>query len=95
MADDSEELQRCLSDLNKVVGDLEKVVYGERAVGKLGLEIIIYGSDELGVEPMRDTLNRIATAYDRIVWLLGILGISTLAGLVGWALFLFNRTPVP
>ena len=68
---------------------------GLLAKRQIGLEIIINGSTELKVEPMRDVVDRLSTAYDRLVWLAGILGISSIAGLIGWVLFFLNRGGLP
>ena len=74
---------------------LEKIVCGSPAERTVGLETIILGSKELNVEPIRVPLERIDVAWGRIRWLLGILGVSSIAGLIGWILFILGKGQLP
>ena len=94
-----DKIEKCLyqdgPEFQVLLEDLHKIVRGDPAKKELGLETIVYGSKELGVESIRDTLNRVAKTHDRVLWLLGILGIGTISTAVGWLLFLINKGPVP
>jgi len=74
----SVEMQRLRTDVDKLKGD----VYGKN--GSMGLLTIINGSAELGVESLRTILNRINVSYDRLKWLIGLVGVPTLFGLISW-----------
>jgi len=91
------ELDRCFqtSEYRDTINQLDKVVRGDPTTNTLGLSTIIYGSKALGVEPIRDTLNRVALAHDRWRWLAGVLGISTIGSLIAWIAFLLSRGPLP
>jgi hypothetical protein len=84
-----------LSEMQETVENLNMLVFGNPQLGELGLAIIINGSEELGVEPLRKTLSRVAITHDRFVWLAGILGVTSITGLIGWVLFLLNRGGLP
>jgi hypothetical protein len=78
-----------------IVHQLDTLVRGDTKTGELGIVMIVNGSEEFGVEPIRVTLRRISKTYDRLAWLAGILGISTVGSLIAWILFLLGSKGVP
>ena len=84
-------LKNGLAEMQETVKSLNSLVFGNPRRGELGLATIINGSKELGVEPLRKTLTRVALTHDRFVWLAGIFGVTTITGLIGVILFLLNR----
>lgn len=84
-----------LTEVLETVNSLNTLVFGNPRKGELGLAVIINGSKELGVEPLRSTLSRVALTHDRFIWLAGILGITTITGLISFILWLLNRGGVP
>ena len=82
-------------DLRSTVRQLDVLIRGDTQTGEMGLTMIINGSKEFGVEPIRTTLRRISRTYDRLTWLAGILGVSTIGSLIGWALFLLGSKSTP
>ena len=84
-----------LDEIEETVHSLNNLVFGNPRKGELGLAVIINGSKELGVEPLRKTLSRVALTHDRFVWLMGILGVTTITGLIALVLWLLNRGGMP
>lgn len=76
-----------INDAIRTLEELNGLVRGDRKAGTPGLKSVIYGSKELGVKPIRTEMeelngkvDEILTIFGRVKWLLGILGITSLAG---------------
>lgn len=76
--------------LSATISKLDALVRGDPDSGVIGLDTIVNGSERLNVEPIRATLHRVATTHDRLVWLAGFLGITTVASLITWLFVIFS-----
>ncbi len=95
---DSREVREALVLLSELNG----WILGDRKTGTPGLRSIVYGSKALGVKPIRDMMTDFAddlgvvmTTHARWRWLLGILSLTSVAGVIGWILFLREIAGVP
>ena len=74
-------------ELVETLKEINGLVRGDRRRGTPGLKSIVYGSEELGVKPLRTEMeelrerqDEVLIIYGRVRWLLGILGITGLGG---------------
>ncbi len=95
---DSKEIREALD----LVTELNGLLFGDRKKGTPGLRSIVYGSKVLGVKPIREAMSDIAkdlgvvmTTHARWRWLFGILSLTSVAGVIGWILFLREIAGVP
>ncbi len=84
-----------LNNVIKIIEVLNGLVRGNRDEGTPGLKSIIHGSKELGVKPIRteitelnDKMDRILLIEGRVRWLLGIFGVTGLAGVISLIILL-------
>ncbi len=94
IADIRKRLRKVESE-HEILEILNGLVRGDRDKGTPGLKSIVYGSKELGVKPLREELKELNDKIDRILliegrvrWLLGILGVTGLAGAVSLVIVL-------
>ncbi len=87
---------------HEILQELNGLVRGDRKSGTPGLKSIVYGSEALGVKPIRVVMKEFATDLEIVLdtharwrWLLGILSLTSVAGVIGWILFLRDITGVP
>ncbi len=80
---------RIVEHEHEILEILNGLVRGDRDKGTPGLKSIVYGSKELGVKPLRkeleelnEKMDHILTIEGRVRWLLGILGVTGLAGAI-------------
>lgn len=82
-----DEQQGGLVEAQKIRRELDQIakhLYGDSSTGTLGLVTIVHGSSDLGVESLRAILNRINTSYDRLRWLIGIIGLPSIVAVITW-----------
>ncbi len=100
--DIEQEYEEFSKEASVTIVELNGLLRGDRKAGTPGLKSIVYGSKALGVKPIRDMMTDFAddlgvvmTTHARWRWLLGILSLTSVAGVIGWILFLREIAGVP
>jgi hypothetical protein len=56
------------------------------------LQMIIHGSDRLGVPPLRSQVKELYQAYDRAKWAAGALGVTNVGIIITWLATIVSRS---
>lgn len=87
MTQERNELELRLATIEKRLTEIEETLardgYTEMKRKLEEIRVLVEGNPKLEVKSLRELVNEMYTTYDRLKWMVGVIGITTLSALIG------------